>query len=68
MAGVTNREERVYLGGVSDRQRQLRAGNLEIVVNVPNVNRVVSPSGRERKRLHHGTDRGQPVGFSGHGL
>lgn len=65
VAGVPNREECVYLRGVSDRQRRPRARSLEIVVNAPDVNCVIGSSGRKRKRLHHGTDCGQPVGFSG---
>jgi len=67
VAGVPDGEERVYLGGVPDRQRRSRARSLEIVVNTPNVNYVISPSGRKRKRLHHGTDCSQPARFSGHG-
>jgi len=67
VAGVPNREEREYLGGVPNCQRRLRARSPEIMVDAPDVNCVISPSGRKRKRLHHGTDCGQPVGFSGHG-
>lgn len=50
--------------GVSDRQRRPRVSSLEIVVDVPNVNGVISPPSRKRKRLYHGANCGQPVGFS----
>jgi len=45
VAGVPNREERVYPGGVLDCQRRPRARSLETVVNAPNMNCVISPSG-----------------------
>ena len=67
MAGILNGEERVYLGGVSDRERRTGASGLEIVVNVPNVNSVVSSPGRKRKGLCHGADCGQSIGFSRYG-
>ena len=67
IAGIPNGKERIYLGGVSDRQRRPGVSGLKVVVDVPNVNGVISSSGRKRKRLHHGANCGQPVGFSGYG-
>jgi hypothetical protein len=67
VAGIPNGQERIYLRGVSDRQGRPRVSGLKVVVDVPNVNGVISSSGRKRKRLHHGANCGQPVGFSGYG-
>jgi len=64
VAGVLNRQERVYRRGMRDRQGRSRASSLKVVVDVPNVNSMISPSGRKRKGLHHGANRSQPVGFS----
>lgn len=53
----------MYQGGVCDHQRR-RVSSLEIMVYVPKVNGVISSSSCERKRLHHGANCSQPVGFS----
>ena len=64
MAGIQNGQEGMNPGSVSDHQRQLRASYPEIMIDVPNVNSVISSSGRKRKRLHHGTNCRQSLGFS----
>jgi len=64
VAGIQNGQEGVNPGGVSDCQRQLRASYAKIMINVPNVNSMISSSGHKRKGLHHGTDCRQSLGFS----
>lgn len=64
VARFQNVREGTDPGGVSDRQRELRASDLKVTTNVLNVDSVISSSGRKRKGLHHGTNRRQTFGFS----
>ena len=47
VTGIPNGQKRIYPGGVSDRQRRLRASSLKILIDVPNMNSMIGSSGRK---------------------
>ena len=67
MTGIPNGQKGMYLRVVSDRERRPTTGSLEIMVDVPKVNGVISPSSCKRKGLNHGANCGQSLGFPRYG-